>query len=70
MTNQFKIEANRREFLAELTGTALLTTLSGTMAFAQTSNGALNIARVAIPSSVAVASEDRVSALNDEFERR
>jgi|GEM_PF-5268833 hypothetical protein len=43
MKNQFKIEANRREFLAGLTGTALLTNLSGTRAFPQTSDGVLNI---------------------------
>ncbi len=58
-------EPNRREFIAGLTGAGLLTAISGHKAMAQTPKGALNIARVAIPSSSALASENKIAALND-----
>ncbi len=58
---------NRREFLAGLAGTAVLGILSKTNASAQTPEGAVNIARVAVPSSLAVTSENKISALNDGF---
>jgi uncharacterized protein len=61
------IGPNRREFLAALTGTAVLSTLDGTKAFAQDPGGTLNIARVALPSSITPTSENKISALNDGF---
>src|SRR5215469_3479569 len=63
----FRFEPNRREFLAGLTGTGILTALNGTMAVGQSPQGALNIARVAIPSSFTLTSENKISALNDGF---
>src|SRR5215469_2344728 len=63
----FRFEPNRREFLAGLTGTGVLTALDGARAVGQTPQSALNIARVAIPSSFTVTSENKISALNDGF---
>jgi len=63
----FRFEPNRREFLAGLTGTGVLTALNGAKAVGQTAQSALNIARVAIPSSFTVTSENKISALNDGF---
>jgi uncharacterized protein len=63
--NALQPEPNRREFIAGLTGAGILTALHGSEAIAQTSQGPLNIARVAIPSSFAYASENRISSLND-----
>ena len=63
----FRFEPNRREFLAGLTGTGVLTALNGAMAVGQAPQSALNIARVAIPSSFTVTSENKISALNDGF---
>jgi uncharacterized protein len=60
-------EPNRREFLTGLTGAAVMGILSKTTASAQTVEGPLNIARVAVSSSAAVASENKISALNDGF---
>src|SRR5581483_4394439 len=57
-------EPNRREFLAGLTGTAILSALGGT---ARAADRTVNIARVAIPSSLTLASESRISALNSGF---
>jgi DUF1680 family protein len=58
---------NRREFLSGLTGAAVLGILSHGKASAQTAEGALNLARVAVPSSVAMMSENKISSLNDGF---
>ncbi len=63
----FHLEPSRREFMAGLTGAAVLTALSGTKAIAQTPASALNIARVAVPSSFTFTSENKISALNDGF---
>jgi hypothetical protein len=60
-------EPNRREFLVGLAGTAALASLAGTKASAQTNGKVLNIARVAIPSSIVIRSENKVGALNDGF---
>jgi len=57
-------EPNRREFLAGLTGTAILSALGST---ARAADRAVNIARVASPSSLTLASESRISALNSGF---
>jgi uncharacterized protein len=54
------VEPNRREFLTGLTGAALLTALKGTNATAQAPKTALNIARVAVPSSFTLLSENKI----------
>ncbi|HEY2466556.1 MAG TPA: beta-L-arabinofuranosidase domain-containing protein [Terracidiphilus sp.] len=61
------LEPNRREFLTGLGGVAVLTALSATRGFAQAPESALNIARVAIPTSRFMMSENKISALNDGF---
>jgi uncharacterized protein len=62
------LESTRREFLAGLAGAAVLAGLSGVKtAAAQTAEGPVNIARVAIPTSFTIASENKISALNDGF---
>ncbi len=60
-------ELNRREFLAGVTGAAVAAALGSQMAGAQSSEHALNIARVAVPSSLTIMSENKISALNDGF---
>jgi DUF1680 family protein len=60
--------STRREFLAGLAGAAALASLTGSRSVAaQSADGPLNIARVAIPTSFAMASENKLSALNDGF---
>src|SRR4051812_2432237 len=61
------VEPSRREFLAGLGGTAVLTAISRGGAFAQGPESALNLARVAVPTSLTLASENKISALNDGF---
>jgi uncharacterized protein len=63
--SQPPLAPNRREFLAGLMGATLLSTVNPTDGVAQESNLALNIARVALPSSSTMASENKISALND-----
>jgi len=65
--NQLQLAPNRRQFLAGLTGTAVLTAFNGIKGIAQVPDRAVNIARVASPSSVTVTSENKISALNDGF---
>jgi len=60
-------EANRREFLLGLTGTAAIAAFNGQSGIAQSQDHVLNIARVAIPSSLTILSENKISALNDGF---
>jgi len=60
-------EANRREFLLGLTGTAAIAAFNGQSGIAQSQDHVLNIARVAIPSSLTIVSENKISALNDGF---
>jgi uncharacterized protein len=60
-------DPSRREFLAGIGGAAVLTALSGRKAFAQAPDTALNVARVAVPSSRSLMSENKISALNDGF---
>ena len=62
-----QLEPSRREFLSGLGGAAIVTALSQTRAFAQAPESALNIARVAIPTSRYMMSENKISALNDGF---
>jgi hypothetical protein len=61
------LEPSRREFLTGLGSAALLTALPVASAFGQASESPLNIARVAVPSSLTIASENKISALNDGF---
>jgi len=61
-----QLERNRREFIAGATSAAVLATLHGTRGIAQSSR-AINIARVAIPTGYAIASENKISAVNDDF---
>lgn len=62
-----RVDPNRREFLAGLGGAAVWTALERTSAFAQAPQTALNVARVAIPTSQFIMSENKISALNDGF---
>src|SRR5690348_18495954 len=65
-----QMDPNRREFLAGLGGAAAWTALAGsvgTRAFAQAPETAVNMARVAIPTSQFMMSENKISALNDGF---
>jgi uncharacterized protein len=61
------LEPSRREFLAGIGGIAVVTALSASRAFAQAPESALNIARVAVPTSLTMASENKIAALNDGF---
>src|SRR4051812_39695135 len=65
--NAALLEPSRREFLAGLGGTAVLTALSSGRGFAQAPGSALNLARVGVPISLTLASENKISALNDGF---
>ncbi len=62
-------EPNRREFLTGLTGVGLLAALSGRNAIAaeapQDPLNPLNVARVAIPSSSEMNSQNKIASLND-----
>jgi uncharacterized protein len=61
------LEPSRRDFLAALGGAAALSALSAGRVFAQAPDGVLNVARVAVPTSLTIASENKISALNDGF---
>ena len=65
--NSTRLEPSRRDFLVGVGGTAVLGVLSGSNAFAQAPENAVNIARVAVPTSQVMLSENRISALNDGF---
>ena len=58
---------NRREFLAGLSGAAVFSALASSGALAHASEGGLNVARVAVPSSSRLSSENKISALNDGY---
>lgn len=60
-------DPNRREFLAGLGGAAVVTALARRRVLAQGGESTLNIARVAVPSSRSLMSENKISALNDGF---
>ena len=62
-----QVEPNRREFLAGLTGAAALVALGDQKSIAQTGEYSVNVARVAVPSSLTMMSENKISALNDGF---
>jgi len=59
-------ETTRREFLAGLSGAALATALP-LSTLGQSGASTLNVARVAVPSSRSLMSENKISALNDGF---
>jgi len=61
-------EASRREFLAALAGAVAISAIDGRTAIAQNPTRPLNVARVAVPSSKTMLSENKVSALNDGFD--
>jgi uncharacterized protein len=61
-----KHSPNRREFIGGLTGAAFALA-HDTNARAEPRDSSLNIARVAVPTGFAIASENRISALNDGF---
>jgi uncharacterized protein len=60
---------NRRGFLAGVAGTAVVAGFNRSAAFALTvdSDSALNLAKVAIPSSLTMLSENKIRSLNDGF---
>ena len=64
---RIRLDPSRREFLGGLAATAFLSGASNVGAFAQESSNPINIARVAIPSSLELSSQDYISALNDGF---
>lgn len=59
------LSVNRRTFLAGAAGTAVFAGVSPSAAIAQSSGAVVNLARVAVPSSRLVTSENKISALND-----
>ncbi len=63
----FDLPFNRRIFLAGIAGTAVIAAWEPTHALAQTDNTPLNLAKVAIPSSLTTTSENKITALNDGF---
>jgi len=65
--NLSQLEPSRREFLTGLAGAAVLTAIDGKRAMAADQSKVVNIARVAIPSSRTMLSENKISALNDDF---
>lgn len=66
--DDFQLESTRRDFLAGLAGTAALAAFQGTNAYGQAPEKAVNIARVAVPSSVMLTSENKIASLNDGFD--
>ena len=59
---------SRRSFLAGIAGTAVAAGLDGSKAFGQgDGESGLNLAKVAIPTSLTITSENKISALNDGF---
>src|SRR6202035_3055697 len=58
---------SRREFVAGLAGATVLGLMSKPQAAAQTADGVVNLARVAVPSSVEITSENKITSLNDQF---
>ena len=66
-SKQYGLESNRREFLVGLTGAAAAAAFTGQKGVSQPTDHVLNLARVAVPSSLAVVSESKISAVNDGF---
>ncbi len=62
------VSVNRREFIAAVAGSVALAGFSHTRALAQAvPHEEVNLARVAIPTSAIVTSENKITALNDGF---
>jgi uncharacterized protein len=59
------VSLNRRDFLAAIAGTALLTAVDPAVAFARTADESVNLAKVATPSSLYTSGDTKISALND-----
>lgn len=65
---KLQLEPTRRDFLSGLTGAALVTALgSEATAAGKPAFRAVNLARVATPSSATLQSENKISAINDGF---
>ena len=62
-----QFDPKRRDFLAGLGSAAVLSAVSAGGAFAQAPEKTLNVARVAIPTSQRIVSENKISALNDGY---
>jgi uncharacterized protein len=62
-----RLESNRREFLAGIAGAAFVAGVTGKDAGAQNNEGAVNIARVAVPSSFSFTNAHEICSLNDGF---
>ena len=60
-----KSSLNRRKFLAGMAQTAVLASVEGGKLSAQGATAPLNLAKVAIPSSMANTSENKIGWLND-----
>src|ERR1700723_1511056 len=60
-----EVSLNRRDFLAAVAGTALLTAAGPAVAFARTADEPVNLAKVATPSSLYTSGDTKISALND-----
>jgi uncharacterized protein len=60
-------EPSRREFLTGLSGAAIVTALAPRQELAQGLELQVNLAKVAVPSSRTMMSENKISALNDGF---
>ena len=58
---------NRRRFLEGCAGVAVLAGVRGPRAWAQANGTAVNLARVAVATSLTTTSENKISALNDGF---
>ena len=56
---------NRRDFLAAIAGTALLTAVGPREAFAANADEPVNLAKIATPSSLYTSGDTSISALND-----
>lgn len=59
------MKTNRRSFLSGAAGAAVVASLKPSQMLAQSSESVLNLAKVAVPSSLLVTSENKITALND-----
>lgn len=65
--NTLNFDMDRRSFLTGVAGAALVAGLHGPKAFAEASAVPVNLAKVAVPSSFMITSENKITALNDGF---
>ncbi|KAA6465069.1 Tat pathway signal protein [Acidobacteria bacterium AB60] len=66
-SQEFLASPSRREFVTGLAGATVIGILGEPVASAQGTQATVNLARVAVPSSVAIASENKIGSLNDGF---